>query len=200
MAEKETGAVQDLNPNFVTFGTPVEGGSAFTSFKEGAKTPTDATTKMSTLKDFESLGELSDNGYTVSTSVENAEQVGWHGRAVISAISKETNTFKVEFIEINRASVAKLKYGEKAVTAGPDGGVASILGGRFDGRPHPFVFDELESSGHLRRTVFKRAVVTSFEDESHTRGAAVMYTMTFTALEPDDGSAPFEVYRAKPSE
>lgn len=192
--------VKDLNPNYVTLGAPVDGGCAFTSFKDGASVPTDATAKMNTLADFVSLGELSENGFSMSTEVETTDVPGWHGKTVISCINKETNTFKVEFLEINRDSVAKLKYGEKAVTASAeDKGVSKILGGKFDAKPHPFVFDELESNGYLRRTVFKRAVVSGFDEEAHTKGGAVVYGMTFTALEATDGSEPFVIYRAKPS-
>lgn len=202
MAEMRlAGAVPDINPDYVTTGSPVDGGCAYTSFKDGAKLPTDATAKMDTVPDFESLGELSENGFSMSTSVDSVDIPGWHGKTVLTVINKETNTFKVEFLEINRESVAKLKYGEKAVTAGSDGtdkGVAKILGGRFDGKPHPFVFDELESSGYLRRTVFKRAVVSSFDEEPHIKGGAIVYGMTFTALEPTDGSEPYVIYRAKP--
>lgn len=191
--------VPALNPNYVTTGAPVDGGAAWTSFVEGATLPTSATTKMSEQADFVSLGELSPDGLTLKTDVKSVDVDGWHGKTVLSVIKKETNTFEVTFIEVNRESVAKLKYGEKAVTAGDDKGVAKVLGGRFDGRPHPFVFDELENSGYLRRTVFKRAVVTGFSDETHTKGDAVAFGLTFTALEPSDGSEPYAIYRAKPT-
>ena len=84
------------------------------------------------------------------------------------------------------------------MTEGEDGSVSKILYKGYDGKPHPLVFDELESNGFLRRTVVKKAVVTSFDEIPHRRGDLLVYGMEFTVNDPDDGSAPIEIYRAKP--
>lgn len=193
-------AITDIQASLSTTGKPVEGGCCYTAFGTPTALPADATTKMSTLKEFVSLGELSKNGYTESRSISTTNHKGWHGVTVITSIDDETNTYKAEFIEPARPAVARLRYGDDAVTEGEDGSVREIKVKPFDGKPHPLVFDELEDSGYLRRTVVKKAVVTSFDETPHQKGALLVYGMTFTVNEPDDGSEPIAIYRAKPSD
>lgn len=187
-----------IDATLVTVGNPTEGGCCYTSFEASPTLPTDATTAMSTLSGFVSLGEVSENGFTESRSVETTDHKGWHGTVVMTSVDGETNKFKAEFLEINRPAVAKLRYGADAVTAGADGSVSQIDYKAYAGKAVPLVFDELESNGYLRRTVIKKAVVTSFDDVPHQQGSLMVYGMEFTANDPDDGGAPVTVYRAKP--
>ncbi len=180
-----------------TVGQPAEGGCCWTDFSESPTLPTDATTAMAA--PWESLGDLSENGYTEGKSVTSNKLKGWRGSIVLTAISEEDRTFKVEFIEVNRPSVAKMRYGAGNVTAGTDGSVSKISDKVGVMQKVPLVFDELESNGFLRRTVVKSAVVDSFDDVPHQKGALVVYGMTFTALDTGDGE-PVVIYRAKPSE
>ncbi|TNU89384.1 hypothetical protein FIC87_11335 [Eggerthella lenta] len=152
---------------------------------------------MSALAGWESLGELSENGFSESKSVTENKFKGWHGSVVLTAISEEENTYKAEFIEVNRPSAAKLRYGSKNVETGADGSVSHISGKPSTGDKVPLVFDELESNGYLRRTVVRKASVSSFDEVPHRKGALMVYGMTFTAIEVD-GSA-FDIYRAKPA-
>lgn len=188
---------EDINASFVTVGKPVDGGCVFVSFDTSATLPTDATTKMSTLAKFESVGEISENGYTESRSLSTTNHKGWHNKTMITSIDEDTKTYKLEFIEVSRAAVAKLRYGKNNVTVGEDGEITKIVDGAYDGAPVALVIDELESGGKLRRTVVKKAVITSFDDASHAQGSLVSYGITFTVNEPDDGSKAVEVYRAK---
>lgn len=192
-------ALKAIDSNLVTTGTPVDGGCAWTSFADDPTLPTSATTKMDAAAGFESLGEVSENGFTLGRSVSSTDHKGWHGSVVLTSIDSETNTVKVEFVEINRPAVSKLRYGADAVTAGEDGSVSQIDVKSYKGKAVPLVFDELESGGFLRRTVVKKAVVTDFDDVPHQRGSLLVYGMTFTVNEPSDGSAPITVYRAKPA-
>lgn len=193
-------AINDIDSSLTTTGKPVDGGCVWVAFEKPKALPTDATTKMSTLAEFVSLGELSTNGFTESKSVSTTDHKGWHGTVVRTSIDEVTNTYKIECIEPNRPAVAKLRYGAASVTEGNDGSVSKISDKGYDGKPVPLVIDELESDGYLRRTVVKAAVVTSFDDVAHKRGALMAYGFTFTANEPEDGSAAIEIYRAKPSE
>lgn len=191
-------ATKELDNSLVTVGQPVEGGCCYTSFKENAALPTDATTKMSTLSDFESLGELSDQGYTEGQDVTVDEFEGWHGTTVLTCISKDKRTFQAEFIEPNRPAVAKLKYGEKNVEVDDDGEfVKNIKAKASVNKQVPLVFDELESNGCLRRTVIPKAVITNFDDVPHQKGSLLVYGMTFTAID-DNENGFFSIYRAKP--
>ena len=187
----------DIDTSLVTVGQPSEGGCCWTSFADSPTLPTDASTKMSTLTEWESLGELSENGYTESKSVTNNKFKGWHGSIVLAAVSGEENTYKVEFIEVNRPSAAKLRYGAENVSAGADGSVSHIMGKISTGDKIPLVFDELESNGYLRRTVIRSASIDSFDDVPHQKGSLMVYGMTFTAVEVDGQT--FDIYRAKPA-
>lgn len=188
--------LKDLDTDLVTTGSPVDGGCCYTSFKENPALPTDAVTKMSELEDFESLGELSENGYTEGHSVTTNEFEGWHGSTVLTCISKDKRTFKAEFIEPNRPSVSKLKHGEKNVETDEAGNVTHIKAVVGTDVQVPLVFDELESNGWLRRTVIKKANITDFDDVPHQKGSLLVYGMTFTAID-DEGF--YDIYRAKPA-
>lgn len=190
-------AISEIDTSLITVGQPSEGGCCWTSFAENPTLPTDAVTKMSTLTGWESLGELSENGYTESKSVTENKFKGWHGSVVLTAIADEENTYKAEFIEVNRPSAAKLRYGSENVEAGADGSVAHIKGKPSAGDKVPLVFDELESNGYLRRTVVRKASIASFDDVPHQKGALMVYGMTFTATEVDGQT--FDIYRAKPA-
>lgn len=191
-------ALSDIDTSLITVGQPSEGGCCWTSFAENPTLPTDAVTKMSTLTGWESLGELSENGYTESKSVTESKFKGWHGSVVLAAISGEENAYKAEFIEVNRPSAAKMRYGSKNVETGADGSVSHIKGKPSAGDEVPLVFDELESNGYLRRTVVRKASISSFDDVPHQKGSLMVYGMTFTATEVDGQT--FDIYRAKPAD
>lgn len=186
----------ELDTNQVTVGQPVEGGCVWTCFTEKPQVPTDAVTKMPTLG-YESLGELSENGFTEGKSATSNKFKGWHGDVLLSNVSDEENTFKLEFVEPNRPSVAKLRYGADNVDTGKDGSVAHIRAAIGSGVTVPLVIDELESNGYLRRTVVPKASIDSFDDVPHQRGNLLVYGMTFTAIA--DGGSAFDIYRAKPA-
>lgn len=188
----------ELNNSLVTVGKPVDGGCCWTSFAEEPTLPTDASTKMSTLEDFVSLGELSENGYTVSKAVTSNKFKGWHGSVVLTSISDEDHTFKLEFIEVNRPSVAKLRYGSANVEAGEDGSVSHVKAVVGTDVKVPLVIDELDSNGFLMRTIIKQCTIDSFDDVPHQRGSLMVYGMTFTAIDTGDGKY-YDIFRAKPA-
>ena len=189
--------LENIDTALVTVGQPTDGGCAWVCVGEPAALPTDAATKMSTLTDFQSAGTVSENGFTVSKSVTTNKFKDWGGNVILTATSEEENTFKVEFAEINRPVVAKLKYGAGNVEAGDDGSVSHIKAVAGTTQKVALVIDELESNGFLRRTVVPSATIGSFDDEAHQKGSLLVYGMTFTAL-LKDGVA-YHVYRAKPS-
>lgn len=190
-------ALSDIDTSLVTVGQPTEGGCAFVCIGEPSTLPTDASTKMSTLGDFESCGTISENGFTVSKSVTTNKFKDWGGNVVLTAVSEEENTFKIEFAEINRPVVAKLKYGSANVTTGEDDSVEHIKAVAGTNEKVALVIDELESNGYLRRTVVPSATIDSFDDETHQKGSLLVYGMTFTALLKD--GAAYHIYRAKPA-
>lgn len=184
---------ENIDTSNITVGQPTEGGCIYCDFAGTAALPTDATTKLAS--GFDSLGDVSENGFTESNSVEVTNHKDWGGEIVLTSLDSEETTFKVELLEVARAAAAKAYYGASAVTTDTDGTVKSIDYKARKVEPHPFVIDELETSGKLRRTVIRKGVVTSLDDVPHQRGSLMVYGMTITANKPADGSAKVSVYR-----
>lgn len=190
--------LKDIDTSFVTVGKPTDGGCVYTSFNDSPTFATDATTKVSSLDgNWESLGDLSEDGFTISNSMTVNDFKGWHGSVVLTSRSDEKNQIKLAFIEVNRPSVAKLRYGAKNVQTGEDGSVSHIKAKTGVDAIIPLIIDELESNGYLRRTVIKRAKVDSFDDIPHQQGSLLVYGATLTILE---GEEAFDIWRAKPVE
>lgn len=186
--------IKEIDPTLVTVGAPAEGGCVFTNFTESPTLPTAASAQLGT--GWESLGELSENGFTENTAINSQDHKGWHGTVLLTTEIDETNTYKLEFVEVNRSSVAKVRYGTDNITES-NGELAAIKGSFGKRKPIPLVIDELESNGWLRRTVIPKATVTSFDEVPHQKNNIMMYGMTFTAQEVD--GATFHIYRAKPA-
>ena len=186
-----------INPNNVTTGSPVEGGCCYTSFDDDVTLPTTASESLvGENSKFVNLGELSDQGYSKSTSTTVNKFKGWHGTVLLSVVSEEENTFKAEFTEVTRASVLKLRYGKDNVTVDQDGFVSAIDPTNVPNDEHPLIFDELFSNGIKQRTVFPRATIDAIDDEPHQKGSLLVYGMTFTA-NVDSQGRPYYVRRAK---
>lgn len=191
-------AAENINHNWVTVGKPTEGGCVYAAlYSSDLELPEDATTSMSTFDDFVSLGDLSSDGFTESNSKTKTDHNNWGNETVLSTTSEETNTYNLAFIEVDRASVAKLRYGSQNVTEDTDGSVKSIEGKTGVDEEWALVIDELESSGYLRRTVVERAAIDSFEDIAHNSENLLAYGMTFKALKGKGNI--FNIYRAKPA-
>ena len=190
----------DIDTNFVSNGAPVEGGCCFTSFAASPALPSDATTAMSTLTDFVSLGELSDQGYTESKDVETSDFEGWHGTTILSVVNKETNKYKVEFTEVQRAAVLQLRYGPENVTVDSQTGEVTHVEGKPVGDVTvPLVIDELLANGRLCRTVVPKAHITGIDDTAHQRGSLMVYGIEFTALGVGANLKGFDRYYATPA-
>lgn len=190
--------LKDIDAGLVTTGSPVDGGCVYAAFGTPKAYATDATTKVSMLADFKSLGDLDEDGFTASKSVTKNKFKGWHGTNVLAKNSGEDHTFKLVFIETARPEVAALRYGKANVEVGEDGSVAHIKAIAGTDETVSLIIDELEDTGYLRRTMVYKATIDTFDDVQHKRGGLVTYGFTFTAL--DDGTHPlYEIWRAKPA-
>lgn len=189
---------KNINPSNVTTGDPVEGGCVYVGFGS-ATLPTSASTDITDTKSgFENLGEISDNGYTKSVSTTDNTFRGWHGSVLLTKLSDETNTFKLEFVEVTRATVLKLRYGTDNVKTGTDGKLTEITPTTVPSTKVVIVVDELLSNGTKMRTVFPAAQINSIDDEQHTRGNLLLYGITFTAS-ADSLNHPYYIYYAAPT-
>ena len=68
--------LSNIDTSLVTVGQPTDGGCVYIAIGEDVAVPTDATTKMSTLEGWESLGEFTDDGFTEGKSVSNDTKKG----------------------------------------------------------------------------------------------------------------------------
>ena len=191
----------DIDPTLSTVGKPVDGGCVYFNFNpDGATLPTDATTKISTLSGFESVGEASEDGVTFTKSVTTDKKKGWHNETVISAISDEERTLKLTLIEPGRPAAAKAYYGAAGVETDTDGSVSKISDIAGTQTSVAAIIDMLESNGKLRRVVVPKMTIDSFDDVSAKAGDLVSYGITATLLKKAGEKALKYVYRAKPAE
>lgn len=191
--------ISDIDATLTTVGKPGEGGCCYTNFGASPTFPSNATDKVSTLSGWESLGELSTDGFTESKSVSSSELRGWHNTVLQLGDGDESKKLKAAFVEVNRPAAAKLRYGTENVEVGADGSVSHVKDRFGVDMTVPLLFDELESNGYLRRTLVRKAHITGFDDIPHQRGSLLVYGMEFTVLDPGKGLAPIEVFRAKPA-
>ncbi|MCI6547586.1 MAG: hypothetical protein MR415_02940 [Coriobacteriaceae bacterium] len=194
--------LDNINPGNVTTGSPVDGAACFVNFD--LTTDVSAITAANYLETFKAsgskwknLGELSENGYTESTSTTSNKFKGWHGTPLLNKVSDEEDTFKTEFVEVDRDTVAQLRYGEANVTTDEDGSIKSITPTRVPTRSVIMAFAELLDNGRLRLTIFPRASIGSIDDVAHQQGSLLIYGMTFSASNDAKGH-PYYITYAKP--
>jgi len=186
----------NIDTSNVTTGAPVEGACCYTSF---AASPTLPSTAAEAMDSFDSVGEISENGYTKSVSVNTNKFKGWHGSTILTQVSDEENTFKVEFVEVDGAVANKIRYGSDKVQVDENGKVTAIDPTVVPSDVLPLIFDELLANGRKRRTVFPRATIESIDDEAHAKGSLLVYGMTFSA-NVDDQGRPYYIREAAPAD
>lgn len=189
--------LNDIDEMLSTTGKPRTGGCLYANFAPDTCTmPSDATTAISTLDGWVSLGDLSQDGVSYTKSASTSKLKGHQGTVVISEVTEIEETVSFTLIEPNRPAAAKLYYGDN-VTAGADGSVASIKDMMTADVKVALCEDSLESNGNLRRTVTRKVVIDTFEEISHKQGEFISYKVTGTVIKPSDSPAK-EIYRAKP--
>lgn len=185
-----------INLANVSTGTPVDGGCCYTSFEENPAVITSATRALT---GYESLGELSPNAFTEMPEHKTTEHDGWHGVTVLVSHDKSSFKVKVEFIEVLRDTVAKLRYGTGSVAGvtGDDDAMNIAIGGLSDAIV-PLVFDELMADGRLCRTYFPKCSIVNVDDVPHRRDNLLVYGMTFSVVADGYGQFGYKFY-AKPA-
>lgn len=191
--------ISGINPDFASAVKFAEGACFWTNFSKNPQFPTSAVDKMSTLAGWESLGEPDEVGFPESKKSNSKFKKGGHLVNFVPLGGETEFTFKASFLEAARASVNKLRYGVNAVEVGEDGSFKAINVTQDAGRPIvvPIVVDLIEDSGYLVRYLLKRAAVSGFDTVSNKPGDAKIVGFTFTALDSKDGSAFYQIFRAK---
>ena len=79
----------------------------------GSALPTDATSELDTA--FKSLGFVSEDGFTISTSSTSENIKEWGGEVVNSSQTEKSESAKIKLIEALNAEVLKFVYGSSNV-------------------------------------------------------------------------------------
>lgn len=199
MAETKNAALADIDETLSTTGKPREGGCLYANFDpDNCELPSDATTKITDLPGWVSLGDLTSDGIVFGRSATANQLKGHQGTVVISETSDQTETVKFTLIEPNRPSAAQVYYGKDAVEAGDDGTVKTVHDALATGVKLALCEDSLESNGFLRRTVVPKMSVDTYDEVTHKQGDFISYGVTGTVIKKSAKDAK-TIYRAKPA-
>ena len=191
--------LENIDETLSTTGKPRSGGCGWVNFNPDSCTlPTDATTDMSTLDGWLSVGDFNSDGVVYGKSATANKLKGHQGKTVISEVSDVEETVNFTAIEPNRPAAAKIYNGVDSVTVGDDGSVAAIADMMDANTKVAFVEDGLESNGYLRRTVVPKMAIDTFSDETHKQGDFISYGVTGTIIKMANKAAKY-IYRAKPA-
>lgn len=185
----------DIDTNNIVAGTfPDEGGVAYISFADEPTLPKTASEEIA--KDvFDSLGDLSPDGFTEITDLSSNDFDDCCGRIVLTVDNTKKRKVKLKFIEAMREAVLKFVYGVDAVSA--TGGVPESV--TLDSKPtkeRPIVIEQLWTNGWKVRYVLDRFKITSFDEIPHNRQNLLGFGLEGTLLDNDGVLG--HIYFAKP--
>jgi hypothetical protein len=143
----------------------------------GTTLPASASTALA--PEFESLGEISEEGLTHSFSADKTMLKNWRGEDVRTLITGNSITFSLTFLEDNR-QVLELFYGHEATAAA---GASSIELGQPLDAPVVMVIT-LTDGDKDQRFVLPRVEVSDRGDKTFSIGSAGTQ-LTFAALYDD---------------
>lgn len=159
----------------------------------GSTPPADASTALDT--SFKGLGYDTDNGVTVSRSMNTNDIAAWQSMAPVRrVVQDQAFSLAAEFMQSN-PTVASLYLATgafAATTSVPtDYGAAADVNAAIIERS--VVMEYMDGSVKYR-VYIPKAQVSANGDQTLSRTAAVLYPLLFTALAPDTGTELFHVY------
>lgn len=177
----------------VTAGKPAVSGAIYRALlSSGLTLPTDATTAMSTLTDFKSLGYVSDAGLTNSNSPEASNIKAWGGDTVLSIQTAKEDSFSFTLLETLDAEVLKAVYGSGNVAVESSTGAITITANSDEQEEAAWVIDMAVRGGKKKRIVIPNAKITSVGDIAYADESAVGYELTITAIPDATGNTHYE--------
>lgn len=179
----------------ITVSQPVSTGGIIYWAPKGTALPTDASTALAV--DYESLGDIDEDGFTESIKTDSNDFKDMAGNIVLTVGAGLTRTFKITFIEAMRVSLLKFIYGSSNVTVDPTtSALNSVNLSNADQPEGVMVIEELMSDGTKRRTVLDRVKASDYDDIDHQKGKLLSYGVTVKALDNGSNSSGM-VYFAK---
>lgn len=165
----------------------------------GTKLPTDAVTELAA--EYRTPGYVSEDGITVSTSIDTQEIKEMGGSVVLNEVSSYSETVQFTLIETNIDSL-KLRYGTnnvKTVSSTTNAYTPyTVTHTMPSGGALVLVLEIAMTGNRVKRIVIPEATLSDVGDVTYSSGDAIGYDMTFTANPSDaiDGATSVE-YIAK---
>ena len=137
----------------------------------GSVLPTDAISELDTA--FKSLGFVSEDGFTISTSSTSENIKEWGGEVVNSSQTEKSESAKIKLIEALNAEVLKFVYGSSNVTV--EGKNITVTATGEELPACIFVVDILMKNDAVKRIVIDGAKPKLNGDVNYKTNEAVGY-------------------------
>lgn len=180
--------MSDLNASYVSASKPKAGGAIYRASSSTATIPTDITTALT---GYDSLGYISDEGYTNDNSPQSTNVKAWGGDNVLTTQTDKPDSFKFKLIESLNVAVLKTVYGDANVTGDIKTGITITANGKqLDERA--FVIDEILRDNVASRTVIPRGQISSIASIPHKDGEPIAYEITILAIPDGTGNTHYQ--------
>lgn len=178
----------------VSYGKPKIGGAIYRA-PVGTTLPENATTALDAA--FKSLGYISDDGLTNSSSMESDKIKAWGGDVILYVNKGKEDTFKFKLVESLNLNVLKTIYGDENVSGDFTAGVEVKVNSK-NLESSSWIVDMILKDGVAKRIVIPEAEITAMEDIVYKDDSAIGYGITLSAVADADGNTHTE-YIAKKS-
>lgn len=154
-----------------------------------AALPTNATDELP--DEYECIGYVSEDGFTVSEERDNEDIPAWGGDTVYTSQTSYTESFSFTPIEINPV-VAKMQYGDENVTV--TAGAMTVVHNSKELPAKHLVVDTVPNSKTVSRLVVPLAKLTEKGDLTFNDSDPVGRESTFTAQPDESGNTAYEYH------
>lgn len=177
----------------VTNAKPKTGGSVHVA-PLGTTLPTDATTALAAA--FESLGYISEDGITNSTTRESASIKEWGGSTVLNPQTEFEATYKMTLLDSVDLNVLKAVFGSANVTGTLATGITvKVNADELD--EQSWAIDMVLNGGAVERDIIPSGKITEVGDIQYVADDAVMFEVTITTHPDSSGNNAYKyLYKA----
>ena len=177
----------------VTNAKPKVGGSVYAA-PLGTTLPTDATTALAGA--FASLGYISEDGVTHSTTRDTASIKEWGGATVLNAQTSFESTYKMTFLDNADLNVLKAVFGSNNVTGTLSTGITvKVNSAELD--EQSWAIEMVLQGGAVERDVIPSGKITEVGDIVYVADDAVKFEVTITSHPDSSGNNGYKyMYKA----
>ena len=165
----------------VSVGKPLAAGGVWIA-PLGTALPTDATTALAPA--FMNAGFISDNGLENDASIKSTEINDWSGEAILTIITKYSETYGLTFIETNSTTL-KARFGDENVTIDGSSGLATVTHKKPSDVGLVYVFELALTGNRVKRIVVPNATISDLDKQKNTASDPLGYGVTLSANSSD---------------